>query len=73
MVTGVLNKVVWMLNDVVCMEEGETKDLVKKDMIFGGFSYFCILMHLLVWCSDSPCLPVLTLPELAFIFLTEKI
>jgi hypothetical protein len=70
MVPGVLNES--CLGDG--MVEWETKDLVKKDMIFGGFSNFCILMHLLVWCFDSRCLPVFnTLPELAFIFLTEKI
>ena len=55
------------------MVEGEIKDLVKKDMNFGGFSYFCILMHLLVCCSDRPCLPVLTLSlNLLLFFLLKK-
>jgi len=65
-------KVVWVV-DVVCMVEGEKKDLVKKDMIFDGFSYFCILVHLLVWCSDSPCLPVLTLSLILLLFFLLKI
>jgi hypothetical protein len=50
------------------VEEGETVDLVKKNMTFGGFLYFCILVHLLVWWSDSPCLPVLTLSLILLLF-----
>jgi hypothetical protein len=43
-------------NDIEYMAEGETEDLVKKEVIFGNFSFFCMPLYttcMVPWRSAS--------------------
>jgi hypothetical protein len=32
-------------NDIECVAEGETEDLVKEEVVFGWFAFFCMSLY----------------------------
>jgi hypothetical protein len=40
-------------DDIEWTAEGETEDLVKKEVIFGCFLFVCMSLHISVWSHGS--------------------